>query len=80
MLYKLLEIIQKIIKKSITDKEIRSTLFNLLIIDDNLLDKYNLTIEYIDYGIYKLKQNGDYLMEGELIECHNKAFEIINKI
>jgi hypothetical protein len=31
MLYKLLEIIRKIIKKSITDKEIRSTLFNLLI-------------------------------------------------
>lgn len=53
--------------------EIRKT----YLLTDEELSLTNLTLEYSDYGLYKLRQNGDYLMDGTETECLERASEII---
>ncbi len=64
---------------TITENEARTLLLGLLIVSESTLTEHKLTIEYFDYGIYQLRQNGEYLMEGEKLECHNRAREIAEK-
>jgi len=73
------KIAQDLKQDIITDKEARNLLLGLLIVSESTLNKYRLTIDYADYGIYKLRQNGEYLMEGEKLECHDRAREIVEK-
>lgn len=54
-------------------------IFDTYLISDYALDLFNLSIEHCDYGIYKLRENGEYLMEGEETECYERASEIIKK-
>ena len=49
------------------------------VVSESTLIEHKLTIEYFDHGIYQLRQNGEYLMEGEKLECHRRAREIVEK-
>lgn len=64
---------------TITENEARALLLDLLIVSESTLNKYGLTIDYAEYGIYKLRQNGEYLMEGEKHECYDRAREIVDR-
>lgn len=64
---------------TITDNEARTLLLGLLIVSESTLEKNGLMVIEGGYGYYKLYQNKDFLMEGELLECHNRAREIIEK-
>jgi hypothetical protein len=73
------KIIQDLEQGAITDIEARTILLGLLIVSESMLATQGLTIKYEDYGMWKLRQNGEYLMEGEKLECHQRAFEILKK-
>ena len=73
------KIAQDLEQGTITKNEARTLLLGLLIVSESTLNKYGLTIDYADYGIYKLRQNGEYLMEGEKLECHDRAREIVDR-
>ena len=75
----ILKIAKDIEQGTITENEARTLLLGLLIVSESTLTEHKLTIEYFDYGIYQLRQNGEYLMEGERLECHNRAREIVEK-
>jgi len=62
----------------INENEARSLLLGLLIVSESILDDNNLMVIEGVYGYYKLYQNNDFLMEGELFECHKRAREIID--
>jgi hypothetical protein len=64
---------------AVTDNEARTLLLGLLIVSDSILAKHKLTIKVHDYGIYQLRQNGEYLMEAEKLDCHKRAREIVEK-
>jgi hypothetical protein len=51
----------------------------LLIVSESTLAKHKLTIEEHGYGIYQLRQDGEYLMEAEKLDCHERARKIIEK-
>lgn len=61
-------------------EEALKEIFDTYLIEDSLLELHGLKIKYVDYGLHRLKQNGDYLMEGEKTECLERAYEIINRI
>ena len=73
------KISQDLEQGAITEREARTLLLGLLIVSESTLSKYKLTIEYFDCGTYQLRQNGDYIMEGEKLDCHDRAREIIEK-
>lgn len=74
------KIAQDLEQGTITEKEARKLLLDfLLFVSESTLNKYGLTIDYADYGIYQLSRNGEYLMEGEKLECIDRAREIIEK-
>lgn len=75
----LLKIAQSLEQKTITEIEARKLLLDLLILSEDTLATQGLTINHDDYGIWKLRQNGEYLMEGEQIVCHMRALEILQK-
>ena len=64
---------------SITDNEARTLLLGLLIVSESTLAEHKLTIKEHGYGMYQLRQNGEYLMESEKLDCHERAREIIEK-
>jgi hypothetical protein len=76
---KLLEIVKNLEQGVITELEARTLLKRLLFINDSDLATHGLTIDDEDYGLYKLRENGECIFEGEKIECHQRAFEIIQK-
>jgi hypothetical protein len=76
---KLSKIVQDLEQGTITETEARNLLLELLIVSESTLATQGLTIKYEDYGIWKLRQNGEYLMEGEQVECYQRAFEILKK-
>lgn len=73
------KIAQDLDKGTITDNEARTLLLGLLIISESTLYNNGLMVVEGGYGYYKLYQNKEYLMEGELLECHKRAREIIDK-
>tara|TARA_R110002050_G_scaffold89776_6_gene189105 strand:+ start:3920 stop:4168 length:249 start_codon:yes stop_codon:yes gene_type:complete len=73
------KIAQDLDKGTITDDEARTLLLGLLIVSESTLDENRLMIIEGGYGYYKLYQNKEYLMEGEMFECHKRAREIIDK-
>ena len=62
----------------INENEARSLLLGLLIVSESILDDNDLMVIEGVYGYYKLYQNKEFLMEGELFECHKRAREIID--
>ena len=66
-------------KGTITDNESRTLLLSLLIVSESTLAEHKLTIEEHGYGMYQLRQDGEYLMESEKLDCHKRAREIIEK-
>ena len=75
----LLKIAKDLDKEKITDNEARTLLLGLLIVSESTLDDNGLMVIEGGYGYYKLYQNKEFLMEGELLECHKRAREIIDK-
>lgn len=78
MKIELSKITQDLEQGIITEKEARSLLLELLIVSDSKLATKGLTIKNDD-GVWKLRQNGEYLTEGERLECNEVAFEILSK-
>ena len=64
---------------TITENEARTLLFGLLIVSESTLGEHKLTINQHDYGMYQLRQDGEYLMESERLNCHKRAREIVEK-
>lgn len=75
----ILEVANKLGKDEITYNEARKLLLDLFIVSESTLATQGLTIEYEDYGIWKLRQHGEYLMEDERINCNERAIEILDK-
>jgi|TARA_R110000772_G_scaffold75511_1_gene163895 hypothetical protein len=73
------KIAQDLDKGTITKKEARTLLLGLLIVSESTLSKHKLTIKEYGYGMYQLRQDGEYLMESEKLDCHKRAREIIEK-
>jgi len=68
------------IKNQFTNKELTTEqslkkIFEVYLITNTELNKKGLTIKYFDYGIWQLKQEGEFLMEGEKSDCQEMAFE-----
>ena len=63
----------------ITNNEARTLLLGLLIVSESTLAKHKLTIKHHGYGMYQLRQNGEFLMEAEKLDCHKRAKEIVEK-
>lgn len=63
----------------ITALEAMNQIRKIYLLTDEELNLKGLTIEYCDYGIHKLRQNREYLMEGSETECLERASEIIFK-
>ena len=75
-----LEIADKLRNDEITYEEARMLLLDELYnINEHMLTQRGLTIKYVEYGLWQLRQNGEYIMEGEKLACNNKALEIIKK-
>nr|DAI89507.1 MAG TPA: hypothetical protein [Caudoviricetes sp.] len=49
------------------------------LLTDEELALSRLTIEYVDYGLYRLRENGEFLREGTETECLERASEILFK-
>ena len=64
---------------TINDKEARTLLLGLLLVSESALSEHKLTIEHHDYGMYQLRQDGDFLMESSELHCHERAREIVEK-
>jgi hypothetical protein len=75
----ILEISDKLCNNKITEKEARNLLLNLFILSDNDLKERGLTIKYVDYGLWQLRQDGEFLMEAERMDCNERAIEILSK-
>ena len=75
----ILHISDRLKNNQITDNEARKLLLELFFISDEALASHGLTIKYVDYGLWKLRQNGEYLMEAERLHCNERAIEIIQK-
>ena len=73
------ELRDKYLNTDATAVEILKQIFDTYLIEDYLLESHKLDIEYIDYGLHRLRQNGQCLYEGEKSECLEEAYEIINK-
>lgn len=76
---KLREVFNMWMTEGLSDYEALIEIFKTFIIGEGTLKNNGLTIEYEDYGIWKLRQNGEYLMEGEETDCYQRASEIIYK-
>jgi len=74
---KLNKIAQDLEQSNITDNEARNLLLDLLIVSENILNEHQLTINKHDYGIYQLRQDGEYIMESDKLECHKRARVIV---
>jgi hypothetical protein len=75
----LLRIAQDLEQGKINENETRTLLLGLLIVSEKELDENELVVVQGGYGYYKLYQNKEFLMEEELLECHKKAREIVDK-
>ena len=73
------KIAQDLEQSMITDNEARTLLLGLLLVSESVLSEHKLTIKHHDYGMYQLRQNGDFLMESSELHCHERAREIIEK-
>jgi len=73
------KIAQDLEQGSITENEARTLLLGLLIVSESTLSKHRLTIEEHGYGMYQLRKDGEYLMEAEKLDCHERAREIIDR-
>jgi hypothetical protein len=73
------KIAQDLDKGTITDNEARTLLLGLLIVSESTLYKHKLTIKEHGYGMFQLRQDGEYLMEAEKLDCHKRAREIVEK-
>lgn len=73
------KIAQDLEQGTITDNEARNLLLGLLIVSESILTEHKLTIKKHGYGMYQLRQNGEYLMEAEKLDCHKRAREIIDE-
>jgi hypothetical protein len=60
------------------DKEARARLYGSLLIDEVTLAAHGLEIEY-EEGEHYLRQGKFVVASGSEFECHNEAFEIINR-
>ena len=40
---------------------------------------FDLEIKYHDYGIYQLRQKGEFLYEGKETDCLEEAYRIVTK-
>lgn len=76
---KLKDIYKDYLGKFISAEEAMLQIRKIYLLTDEELDMNGLSIEYIDYGLYKLKQDGDYLMDGTETDCLERASEIIFK-
>ncbi len=77
---KLKELQQRYLNTDLKAEEAIKEIFDIYLNTDDVLSLYGLTIKYHDYGLYQLRENGEYLMEGEETECLERASEIITKI
>jgi hypothetical protein len=66
-------------KGTITDSEARTLLLGLLIVSESTLSKHKITIKQHGYGMYQLIQDGEYLLEAEKLDCHQRAREIVEE-
>ena len=75
----LFQITKDLAQDKITEQEARTLLLGLLIVSESTLAKHKLTIKEHGYGMYQLRQNGEFLMEAEKLDCHKRAREIVEK-
>ena len=66
-------------KSELTAKQALEQIFETYLISDEILAEKGLTIKYFDYGMYQLKEDGEFLYEGEKSYCQERAMEILNK-
>lgn len=76
---KLKDIYKDYLAKVITAEEAMLQIRKTYLLTDEELSEEGLTINYHDYGIYQLKENGEYLTEGSETECLERASEILFK-
>lgn len=68
------------LNSDITAEQALKEIFNVYLLPDNELKLYGLEVRHVDYGIYQLRQNGDYLIEGDKTYCLEQAKEIMDKM
>jgi hypothetical protein len=54
-------------------------IFDTYLMEKSVLKLHGLEIIYVDYGLHRLYQNGEFLNEGEEHYCLERAYEIIYK-
>jgi hypothetical protein len=73
-----LAIADKLRNNEISENELYDATLDILTLTDEKLLAFNLSIEHNGYGVWCLRQNSEYLMEGERIDCNRRAITIIN--
>jgi len=76
---KLKEIYKDYLSKVISPEQALLNIRKIYLLTDEELKLEGFSIEYVDYGLHRLKQKGEYLIEGEKSECLERASEIIFK-
>jgi hypothetical protein len=60
-------------------KEILDQVFKIYLPDESVMKSFDLEINYHDYGIYQLRQKGEFLYEGKETDCLEEAYKIVTK-
>jgi hypothetical protein len=76
---KLKELQQEYLGSNAKAEDILKKIFDIYLISDYILNLHDLSIEYCDYEIYKLRENRACIYEGSKTDCLEIAYEIINK-
>ena len=67
------------LNKELTAQEALDKVFAIYCIKDEHLAEHNLEIKYAGYGMFQLRQSGEFLCESDESSCLEVAYEIINK-
>jgi|LakMenEpi03Aug12_release.lakeMendotaPanAssembly.Ray.scaffolds.fasta_scaffold3013227_2 hypothetical protein len=72
------------IKKKYENSEIDATtalseIFQIYLPSEEKLKLYSLKLIPGDYGLFQLRQSGEYICEGDKPSCLERAYKIMNK-
>ncbi len=76
---KLKHLREEYLETNISAKEILDQIFKIYLPEDSVMKAFDLEIKYHDYGIYQLRQKGEFLYEGKETDCLEEAYRIVTR-
>ena len=76
---KLKQLREEYLETDISAKEILDQVFKVYLPDESVMKAFELEINYHDYGIYQLRQKGEFIYDGKETDCLEEAYRIVTK-